>query len=156
MIKYYFGDKQRLFLALLERMSDRQLTSFQAVLNAPDPIRAFIEATLDFFSRNPPMVRLVVDEVLSGDSPLRQAFIQMAPTRIATLLPRLISAQQQAGTIRHDLDPKWAAFSLISLIMAPFILGPARELAWDISSDEIASSYWADHIYRLFSEGVRR
>lgn len=155
MIKYYFGNKRGLFLALLERISATQFANVQAVLSAPDPIRAFIETTLTFFEDNPQIVRLMTTEVLSGDSELQQDLIDMMPKKMAALLPTLIESQQQAGRLRADLDPKWTAFSLVSLILTPFLGAPIRQLAWNISDEQINSPAWADHIYRLFIEGVR-
>ena len=155
MIKYYFGNKRGLFLALLERISAKQFTNVQAVLSAPDPIRAFIEITLSFFENNPQIVRLMTTEVLSGDSELQQDLIEMMPKKMAALLPTLIESQQQAGRLRADLDPKWTAFSLVSLILTPFLGAPIRQHAWNISDAQINSPAWTDHIYRLFIEGVR-
>ncbi|MEH6472746.1 MAG: TetR/AcrR family transcriptional regulator [Halopseudomonas sp.] len=155
MIKYYFGDKQGLFVAMLERVAQLQLSAFQAVLSAPNPIKAFIETSLQFFSQNPSLVRLITDEVLSSDSPLKKAYIEILPKRMAVLLPELILAQQQTGRLRTDMDAKWAAFSLVNLILTPFIIAPVRQDVWGIADDELCSSQWAAHIYRLFTEGVR-
>ncbi|MFT6914490.1 MAG: AcrR family transcriptional regulator [Motiliproteus sp.] len=154
MIKYYFGDKQGLFLALLERVARQHLSAFEALRSAPDPIKAFIETSLQFFSNNPSIIRLVTDEVLHGDSPLRQAFLDMLPKRMAVLLPQLIVAQQQLGLMRQDLNPKWTAFSLINLILTPFIIAPERKEVWTISDAELCSSHWAAHIYHLFTLGT--
>lgn len=154
MIKYYFGDKQGLFLAMLEQVARQHLCAFQALLSAPDPIKAFIETTLQFFANNPSIIRLVTDEVLQGDSPLRQAFLDMLPKRMAVLLPELIMAQQRLGLMRKDMDPKWVAFSLINLILTPFIIAPERKEVWTISDAELCSSRWAAHIYQLFTLGV--
>lgn len=155
MIKYYFGDKLGLFLALLEQISNQQIASFEAILHSPNPIKAFIENALAFFSQNPPVLRLLIDDMLNMDSELKQALIEVHPKRMADRLPELIIAQQQAGLLRADLDPKWAAFSLISLILTPFITAPVREQAWNISNEELSSERWADHLYQLFSAGVQ-
>ncbi|MEH6652221.1 MAG: TetR/AcrR family transcriptional regulator [Motiliproteus sp.] len=155
MIKYDFGNKRGLFVALLERISAKQFANVQALLSAPDPIRAFIDTTLSFFENNPQIINLMTTEVLSGDSELQQDLIDMMPKKMAALLPRLIENQQQAGKLRADLDPKWVAFSLVSLILTPFIGAPIRQHAWQISNEQIHSPAWADHIYRLFIEGVR-
>ncbi|RDE18418.1 TetR/AcrR family transcriptional regulator [Motiliproteus coralliicola] len=155
MIRYYFGDKQGLFLAMLKQIADQRFSHFQRLSEAPDPIRSFIEASLQFFAEHSPLIRLITDEMLAGDSALKQAIIETGPKRMATLLPKLIESQQQAGQLRADLDPKWAAFSLVSLIMMPFIVSPVRQQAWQIDDSVLPSSSWSDHIYRLFTEGAR-
>ncbi len=155
MIHYYFGGKEDLFLCLLKRIGRQQSDLLRAALDAPDPIKAFIETSLAYFSHNPPVIRLLVDEVLGGDSRLKDAFIEIMPKRMAKMLPQLIEHQQQTGRLRPELDAKWVAFSLISLILMPFIGAPGREQGWNISNDELCDPRWAEHIHRLFTEGVK-
>ncbi|MEH6626705.1 MAG: TetR/AcrR family transcriptional regulator [Motiliproteus sp.] len=155
MIKYYFGDKEGLFLAMLERIASKQVLEYQTLLDGPEPIKPFVESALRFFSQNPAFVRFVTDEIMSKDSALRDAFVEMMPKRMAKILPEMISKQQQAGRLRSDLDPQWAAFSLMNLIMTPFIMAPVRDLVWNIDHQDVSSAEWAEHIYRLFIQGVQ-
>lgn len=155
MISYYFENKEGLFLAVLERFAAINLERLKQVVSDDDPIRAFIQAAVSHFAENPSLSRFIADEIMSQKGPLGEQFINMMPKRVANLLPALIKAQQQAGNIRNDLDPKWAAFSLMTMIVMPFIGAPVRERAWNIAHDDVSSSAWVEHIYQLFMAGCR-
>lgn len=155
MISYYFTNKEGLFTALIERYAATNSTQFEAILKSPEPIRAFIKKAVIHFSENPALSRLIADEVLSQQSDLGDKFLSIIPKKIATFLPMLIRTEQKAGRIRADLDPKWAAFSLMSMIVMPFIAAPAREKAWAISLQEVASDAWTDQLYRLYMTGCK-
>ncbi|WP_261843313.1 TetR/AcrR family transcriptional regulator [Aliamphritea ceti] len=154
MIKYYFDDKQGLFLALLERISKQQQSNFDEVWQSEQPLKTFIHSSVKFFSANQPVTRLIADEVIAGDSELKKAFIATLPKRTAEMLPKLIAAEQDAGHIRADMNPKWLGFSLINMIITPFVAVPVREQVWHISHEEISSDAWAEHVYRIFTEGA--
>ncbi len=154
MIKYYFTDKQGLFLALLERISEQQKSDFDAVREADEPLKVFISRSVTFFAKNQPVTRLIADEVIAGDSDLKKVFIATLPKRTADMLPALIEAEQQAGRVRADMNPKWLGFSLLNMIITPFVAVPVREQVWHISHEEIASDIWAEHVYRIFTEGA--
>lgn len=154
MISYYFGNKEGLFIEMIEQKASVRLENLQIIINAPNPIRAFIEQTLMHFAETPELSGFIVDEILHQKSPLGDKFIAMMPGRIARLLPQVIAKAQQAGELRSDLNAHWAAFSLANMLVMPFIAAPVREKAWQISLSDISSPDWADHIYQLFMRGV--
>lgn len=154
MISYYFGDKEGLFMALLDRVAQRNFSQFEGALEADNPIKAFIHRGLSVFADLQPIVRLVVDEILTQQSRLRDRFVELMPQRMARMLPALIQAQQARGLLRTQLDPKWTAFSLMSLMITPFLAAPVRKDTWQISDETVSSEAWAEHIYQLFMQGA--
>jgi AcrR family transcriptional regulator len=155
MISYYFTNKEGLFTALIARYAATNSTQFEAILKSPEPVKTFIKKAIVHFSENPALSRLIADEVLSQQSDLGEKFLNIIPKKIAIFLPSLIKAEQKAGRIRAELDPKWAAFSLMSMIVMPFIGAPAREKAWGISNQEIISDAWIDQLYKLYMVGCK-
>jgi AcrR family transcriptional regulator len=49
MISYYFGDKEGLFIALIEKLAEQQFEQFQKVLDHENPIKEFIDIAVDYF-----------------------------------------------------------------------------------------------------------
>ncbi len=154
MVSYYFGNKEGLFLAMFEAHANMKLTQLQQALTSSNPLRAFIQTLLQLFVESPHISRMVVDEVLARDSVLQRKFIDILPRRMANILPSILKAQQDLGLLRKDLDPKWAAFTLMTMIITPFVAKPVREIAWTITDNDLASEAWANHIYQLFLFGV--
>lgn len=156
MVSYYFGSKEGLFLALIEHFAAHKLSQLGTAMASDDPLKAFIHQSLQVLTQSQPIVRLVTDEMLNHEGPLRDRFIELIPGRISVLLPQLLAGYQQRGELRPDLDLKWTAFSLINLLMTPFLIAPVREAAWSISQQDLASDAWAEHIHSLFIHGVQR
>jgi len=153
MISYYFSNKEGLFTALIERYATVNFKQFEEVLKSPEPIKIFIRNAVSHFSENPALSRFIADEMLSQQGPLGEKFITMMPKKVATFLPAIIKSEQDAGRIRADLDPKWTAFSLMNMVVMPFISAPVREKAWEITHQEVTSDAWVDHLYQLFLVG---
>lgn len=155
MISYYFGDKEGLFIALLEKLAEQQFEQFQKVYDNENPIKEFINIAVDYFANNSAITRLITDEVLHENSVLSERFIESFPKRMAVLLPQLIEKQQHMGQGRANANSKWLAFSLMTLIVMPFIGQSVRQQAWQISDQDVSSQAWSDHIYKLFTAGWR-
>ncbi|WP_431688182.1 TetR/AcrR family transcriptional regulator [Hahella sp. NBU794] len=153
MISYYFGGKEDLFIALIERLGEQQFGRIIEVIAQPDPLRGFIRAAITRIVDCPPLITFIIDEVLSERGRLQDRFIDLMPRRMAMFLPKLIEAEQKKGNLRADVDPKWAAFSLVNLIITPFIGGPVRRRAWDMSDELVSSDEWIEHVYRMFISG---
>mgnify|MGYP000314732177 CR=1 FL=1 len=155
MISYYFGGKQGLFLAMMEREENKRLASLIGVLEAEDPLKAFIYEAIKNFSEDRAITRFIADDVMHVDGPLRDKLVNTTPKKIAQFLPSLIIRLQQKNILRLDIDPKKTAFSLMNMIVMPHISAFVREQAWGISHEEISGEDWAEHIYQLFLTGCQ-
>ncbi|WP_281560180.1 TetR/AcrR family transcriptional regulator [Thalassomonas sp. RHCl1] len=156
MVSYYFDNKEGLFIALLDQLSDKEFSRLRDLHREKEPIKAVITFMLTMVNQNPGLMKLVHSEAMTPDSTLGAAMIERFPKRMAGLLPELIAGQQAQGKIRADINPKYAAFSLISLIVTPFIVTPIREQAWQITNQELNTPQWTEHIYQLFISGMTK
>ena len=152
MVRYYFDNKEGLFVALLDEMAKHHFNQMGQFMREAQPLKEFIKGMLNMLTENAGFAIMIHDEILTNDSPLRAAFIERFPKRMAKMLPMLV---QQEFSISDPLKAKYYAFNLISLIITPFIGEPVRKLAWQISDEEIASSDWAEHLYSFFKHGVQ-
>ncbi len=150
MVSYYFNNKQGLFLALLDKMSAEQIGKMKQIAQDKQPIKQFILSILQMLSQNSGFARFVYDEFNDSNSQLGDAFIQRFPKRMAAFLPHLIKAHT---AINDDKKAKYAAFTLMSMIVMPFVGKSVREQAWGINDDEIRTIEWAEHIYSMFMFG---
>jgi len=150
MISYYFKNKEGLFISLLDEMSKTHFVIMKNVNTSNNPIKTFIELILFMLNKNNGLARLIHSEFLNSSSELSDAFIERFPKRMAEFLPKLI----QQHTKTKDLKKaKYAAFSLITLIITPFINKSIRQIAWEISDDELKDPQWVEHIYNQFMFG---
>ncbi len=150
MVRYYFGNKEGLFLVLLDEISKRHFVDMKQISSQEEPIKKFIQFMLNMLVQNNILARLIHDEFSNDNSKLGKAFIERFPKRMAKILPQLIKVNTP---ITDDIKAKYAAFSLISMIIMPFIGRSVREQAWNIDDEELASSEWAEHIYSMFMSG---
>jgi len=150
MVSYYFTNKEGLFIALLDRMSEKHFISMKEISHANEPIKAFIENILSMLNSNGSFARLIHNEFSAQDSALSNIFLERFPKKMAIFLPQLI---KKNTTLNNDKKAKYAAFSLISMIITPFINKSIRQTAWQITDEEINTPDWAEHIYQQFMFG---
>ena len=153
LVGYYFDSKEGLFIALLGQMAREHFSKIENIMHSNEPIREFIQIMLSMLNENSGLARMMHDDVMSKDSSLKDALIERFPKRMATFLPMLITQQIKVGQLSEKINAKYAAFSLMGLIVMPFVGAPIREMAWQISEDELKQPEWADNIYRLFLTG---
>lgn len=151
MIRYYFENKEGLFIALFDRMATIHFKHIADLSEQKNPLFSVIKGLLQLLNENAGVARLIHDEIFQSDSVLRDAFIERFPKRMANFLPRLIQSQLK---IEDPLKAKYIAFNLVSMLVMPFVGAPVRQLAWEISDQEISTEEWAVHIYQLFTQGA--
>jgi TetR/AcrR family transcriptional regulator len=162
MVNYYFGGKQGLHDAMLERTLARILERARAVIerqresaaSAGDQLAALLAVLVDNFRAEPWVPALVVREVLAEGGRLRERFIRDYAQHMAALLPGLMQREIDAGRFRRDLDPRLAFLSFMGMTVMPFVARPVVERVLGIDYDEDFLRRFAAHTHRLFLEGA--
>jgi AcrR family transcriptional regulator len=110
MIYYYFGSKDGLYRAVLERAYE-DIRSLEASLDldayAPrEALRVLVSATFDYHNEHPDFVRLVMNEnIHHGDHIGQLAIIKARKSTVLSMLRKLLDRGVAARVFRDDLDP---------------------------------------------------
>ena len=110
LINYYFGSKERLYLAVLERVyaeireAENELELEH--LTPVDAIRHIVEFTYDYYVEHEYFVRLVVAEnQAKGRHMKRSPALRTLNRPIVDMLGTVIARGQADGAFRRDVDP---------------------------------------------------
>jgi AcrR family transcriptional regulator len=110
MIYYYFGSKDGLYRAVLER-SYESIRSLEASLDlealAPDEaLRELVRATFDYHNKHPDFVRLVMNEnIHHGEHISHLSIIKARRNTVLNMLRKLLERGVAEHAFRSDLDP---------------------------------------------------
>lgn len=129
MIYYYYGSKEDLYLAVLERAYAAMRKS-ESELNLTDldpieAIRKLVKFKFDYYAQNPVMIRLLAGEnmqnakFLKKSSRLREMHISLIDA-----LQSVLSAGEKQKLIRSGVDPVQLYFSIASLSYFYFANAP--------------------------------
>lgn len=129
LIYYYFGSKEELYRALLRRLfSVITARGTAGLAESPTPeaaVRALMGVQSSVLSERPSIARLMARELADyGAAHAQEGMAQLAATAFARLLA-FIEHGQRAGVFRADMDPGFAAISVVSLIPYFHIFKPA-------------------------------
>lgn len=110
LINYYFGSKEKLYLAVLEQVyaEIREAEGRLELDPLPplDAVRRIVEFTYDYYVGHEGFVRLVVAENQARGRHLRKSRLMRTLNRpIIERLARVIERGQREGLFRRDLDP---------------------------------------------------
>jgi len=110
MIYHYFGGKEGLYMASLERVYVEMRRAEQALeLSALPPLeamRTFIDFTFDYLSRHPEFIGLVMSENQIGAGYLRRSRLvpSLTPPLLA-VIEDLLERGRKERVLRNDVDP---------------------------------------------------
>ncbi|MBP2325924.1 AcrR family transcriptional regulator [Kibdelosporangium banguiense] len=110
MIYYYFGNKEQLYIAVLERAYTGIRTLEQNLdvehLDPVDAIRQLAELTFDHHESHPDFVRLVSIENIHRAEHIAQSSVLTGLANPALdVLARILERGRRAGIFRDDVDP---------------------------------------------------
>ena len=120
LLYYYYGNKDDLFLAVLERVYADIRTAEQALhLDAMDPveaIRQLVSFTWHYYLDHPEFITLLNSENLHQARHLKQSErIQDMNSPLVQLLADVLGRGQRAGLFRDGIDPVQLYISIASI-----------------------------------------
>ena len=110
MIYYYFGSKEQLYLAVLEKLyGDIRATEEELKLDelAPDEaIRRLVEFTFEHHNRNVDFIRVVsIENIHKGAHIAKSQVIAALNKSVLTSIASILDRGVAAGQFRRDVDP---------------------------------------------------
>lgn len=110
MLYHYFGDKEELYIASLERVYVEMRRAEQALeLSAFAPLEAmrkFVDFTFDHLARHSEFIGLVISENQLGARYLRRSRLVPSLTPpLRAVIEDLLERGAKAGAFRSDIDP---------------------------------------------------
>jgi AcrR family transcriptional regulator len=120
MIYHYFGGKEPLYVAALDRVY-ASIRNREAALNLSetDPvasIRRLVEFTFDYFSNNREFLSLTRNENMLGGKFIRRSHMISAMSQPLTVsIGQLLDRGVEAGLFRHRPDPLQLYLSIVAL-----------------------------------------
>jgi TetR/AcrR family transcriptional regulator len=120
LIYYYFGSKEDLYRAILNRLfgtlAERGTERLATVTSPQEAIRALLALQSETMLRRPSLPRILAREMADYGAAHAQEGIAHLSATLFSRLHALIQHGQRTGTIRADLDARFAAVSTVSLI----------------------------------------
>jgi TetR/AcrR family transcriptional regulator len=135
LIYYYYGSKEELYRALLNRLfgtlTQRGAERLAAVSSPEEAIRTLLGLQSEMMMRSPSLPRILAREMADHGAAHAQEGIAHLSATLFARLHALIRHGQAAGTIRADVDARFAAVSTVSLIPYFHIAMPAVSILLD-------------------------
>lgn len=120
MLYYYFGSKEGLFRAVLEKCYEDLGQAEQALnLRGAPPLegmRALVAFTWNYYQKNPAFVRILNSENLHRGEHLRRAQrVSALAFPLLTILEDLLARGARDGVFRLDVDPRQIYITIAAL-----------------------------------------
>jgi AcrR family transcriptional regulator len=155
MVHYYFGSKQALLLAVLDRTLE-PLADALAAMKDQDGVspQNIVSLLIAMAGEHPALPRLVVREIMLSSGEMQERFLRDYAPRLGGALPDLLRSEQEQGRIRPDVDPAIAAMMLLSLSMFPFVAQSVAGSALGIRFDSAGLKTLQQQIHGLLGGGM--
>ncbi|MCP5372248.1 MAG: TetR family transcriptional regulator [Hyphomicrobiales bacterium] len=120
MVYHYFGNKEDLYLAVLEdTYEDRRLHDSQLDLRHADPqegMRRLIRASFDYCRRHPEYIKLLIVENINGARHLRRSTkVHNLHLQVLDDIGELLQRGSRIGLFRAHADPTQVFMTIASL-----------------------------------------
>ena len=157
MVRYYFGDKQGLYAAMLQEVLGPLAGRIEGMLatpgdRAPD-LPGFLRAYMQTAAAHPWLPRLILRDVLAPGGAFRDRFIEQFAGRLAPKVAEL-AGRPRKGSPSPSLDPRLTVVSMLSLGLWPFLAMPLLERALGLEPDEAGIEQLIEHTVKFFQAGL--
>ena len=159
MIYHYFGNKEGLYLAVLQSVYSRLKTIAAGVRQHPADLKDLLDGLIReyfaFLRRNPEFVRLLNWENSCGADGLKQIDLSNLAEPFVHATQVALRRQQENRLIRDDADIKYLLISCLGLCSYYFTNRHSLSVVFGLHMEEPdMTDKWVEHISRLVLEGV--
>lgn len=160
MVYHYFGDKERLYHAVLVEayrgLEAVEITTLAHEAEGEVLVGEIVRAYFDFLAAHPEFVRLLLWENLNDGRGLAQIGTKLSKDPMLQLLERLLRDGIAAGRIRPDMDARHLLISIIGLCLVyssnRFTLSQALKM--NLGSARVRDE-GVRHVTRLLLDGIK-
>jgi TetR/AcrR family transcriptional regulator len=139
LLYYYFGDKDRLYHEVLQRLVGtlvaRTSGRLAAVGSPAQRLRGLLEAQAEVLASHPNLPKLFLRELADHGAAHAAEQVQLLAATTFRMLCDLVREGQRDGSFRADLDPRFAAVSVISQLAYFHLARPAVRILLDAGPD---------------------
>ena len=158
MVKYCFGNKDGLMLALITRITD----SFGAELQELAGVEADWHVKLDRhlrevvrnYMRYPYLTRLLMDQLRSADEQGNRVLSQSLVIPLSDFHRQLLDEARRKGELRRPVDPVLFFFSVVGMCEFVFAAQPWLTFTFGLELDDDLVGRYADHVSTLVLAGL--
>jgi AcrR family transcriptional regulator len=161
MLYYYFGNKDRLFRTVLERVYEEMVQAQRSfTVKADDPVagmRELVAHSWQHYVDHPEMVRLVTTENLHNGRHLKDSSrIRKLSLPLIAASEALLESGRRKGVFRDDVDARDVLLTIMALGF--FYVANRHTLGHWIGIDLMAPerrAHWLEHITSVVLEFLR-
>jgi AcrR family transcriptional regulator len=157
LISYYFGGKDNLYAFVLEKQLSRFVEAIEIInqeeISAVMKIRRFANILIVAHKESPYLDRLFFTEIFSPTKYF-DLIVKTAAQRLHLFLQNCIKDAVANGEFRSDIEPEFAAISLMKILHLSFTSQTlCKELLPD--KEDIAEQYMS-HALEIYLHGVTK
>ena len=119
MLYYYFGNKERLYQAVLAKIYADMIGAQRSFVTPDDPVegmRQLVEHSWDHYVSHPDLVRLLMNENLLRGKHIRQsAQVERTSFQLVETVSTLLASGQARGVFRNDVSSEHMLMTIMSL-----------------------------------------
>ncbi|MFT3807179.1 TetR/AcrR family transcriptional regulator [Arenimonas sp.] len=156
LVHYYFGSKDKLLAAVLQErllpVVGEMAAAFAGSDASGDLLSRFVSGMYAVVDRHPWLPSLWVREILSEGGGLREFMLGHVAPQLPQKLAQYFAAEQKAGRLNPELDPRLTVVSLIGLTMFPLAGRPIWSRIFD--AGDIDTQKMQRHTLALLRQGL--
>jgi TetR/AcrR family transcriptional regulator len=157
MVKYCFGNKEGLLLALTVRVTDSFRADFERLgtleIGWRDKLERHVMGIVRNYWRFPYINRLLADQLQHSDEPGARALSASFAAPLAAFHRELLAEGQRAGAVR-PIDPVLFFFSVIGMCEFLFTARGWRIHGFGLELDDEVVDRYVDHVVELVLAGI--
>ncbi len=157
LISYYFGGKENLYSFILEKQLSIIGNAIDIIskeeISPAMKIKRFADVLLDAHKQSPYIDRLLFMEIFNPTKYF-DSIVQTAVFRLHGFLQECIKDAVANGEFRSDIDPEFAAMSLMKILNTSFTL--LRSCKGLLQNKEDIAEQYTSHALKIYLHGVTK